>query len=147
MLTKPHAPAIRAYPTVLLRHDADRELPHYDWMLADPALLSSGELCTPDSRFLWTMRVAVPSEQWRGLASFDAEEIPHHRWHYLTYEGALSDSRGRVTRVDEGRFVVLRWTETLREFELTFRECRGSIRLELTSAPMWHATWIDTRKA
>ena len=152
MLTQPPTPdtpaisGTRVFPAALLRHDVpefdDRTNSHYDWMLADPSLLLPNAQPTPDSPWLWTMRVAIPSAKWRENDGFDVEPIQHHRWRYLTYEGPLTENRGSVTRVDEGKFAVLKWTEKLREIQLKFRSCRGMLRLEAVSAGRWRATWI-----
>ena len=45
----------------------------------------------------------------RGL-EIPAYSLPDHRLAYLEYEGAVSNDRGHVTRVDEGVYEPLEWT-------------------------------------
>lgn len=82
--------------TVILEHILPDGTRHYDWMIEDPTL---GE-----GRTLRTWRTeARPDLE----AVFDAEQIGHHRDHYLTHEGPLSGGRGRVRRMRSGEVLGL----------------------------------------
>lgn len=74
---------------VILEHD----WPHYhcDLMIETGAALR-------------TWRIAKPPIIGQTV---DAEPIGDHRLDYLTYEGAVSGGRGRVTRYDSGEYLLL----------------------------------------
>jgi hypothetical protein len=72
---------------------------HYDWLLA-PDDGPHG----PDEAILLCFRVADRIDLLTPGQGFEAERIPDHRWLYLSYEGEISDGRGRVERVAEGHW-------------------------------------------
>lgn len=119
-------------PTVLLRHDSPDGV-HHDWLLGDPTRLDE-----PDAP-LWTARVGPPSSEWTSLGAWQLEPIGSHRRLYLTYEGPLSGGRGTVTRVDEGTFVALEWTEQHILIDLAMRCCNARIDLLRHSPTRWQA--------
>ena len=71
---------------VILTHD--HPFPHWD------LLLESGDSCRT-WRLLGEPAVGVV---------IAAEPLPHHRLHYLDYEGPVSGDRGTVTRWDWGTY-------------------------------------------
>jgi hypothetical protein len=87
-------------PYVVLRHQTPDGSAHLDWMLA-----TTDDLPDPDVRSLVTFRTPVIPGQ---ADAFDAERIPDHRVHYLTYEGPLSGGRGDVRRIAAGSVVWIR---------------------------------------
>ncbi|MHC4989784.1 MAG: hypothetical protein ACYTGC_02295 [Planctomycetota bacterium] len=82
--------------TVQLRHTLPDDTAHIDWMLD---LSGAGPLTT--FRLSRRLDELVPGE---GL---DAQRIADHRRVYLTYEGDVSDDRGRVDRLAWGRIEAL----------------------------------------
>ncbi|MEQ9095059.1 MAG: hypothetical protein RIE32_02215 [Phycisphaerales bacterium] len=87
------------FPTVLLRHDLPDGTHHYDWMLATD---EAGPLLT----FRLDRDISQDNEPFEGL------RLPHHRRHYLTYEGPISGNRGSVRRVHSGWCRVLEANES-----------------------------------
>ena len=80
------------------------------WLHWDLMLEQAGALVT------WQL-AASPADLPVG-GSVPAKRLPDHRREYLSYEGPLSGNRGRVDRVDRGRYDVLaadedRWTVVL----------------------------------
>lgn len=84
---------------VLLHHLTPGSGSHYDWLLAP-----DGGPHGPDEPLLLCFRVADRIDRMEAGQGFDAERIADHRWLYLSYEGELSDGRGRVERVAEGHW-------------------------------------------
>lgn len=62
---------------------------HWDLMLEEGGVLRT-----------WAL-----AEEPRLLVRIAAEQLPDHRLAYLSYEGEVSEGRGRVTRWDEGEYV------------------------------------------
>ena len=122
-------------PTVLLRHLAPAENggEHYDWMMVDPRTADDA------NARLWTARVTQPSSRWASLREWDVEMIGTHRREYLTYEGPVSGNRGTVTRVDEGTFVAVSWTEERIEIEIGFKHYAGRVVMTRQSPTRWRA--------
>jgi hypothetical protein len=82
-------------PSVLLLHELPDGSSHYDWMIQRPAKAAG----------LITFRVLERIDR-EGAVHFSAVRLPDHRAEYLTYEGAVSRNRGRVSRVAEGRLEI-----------------------------------------
>lgn len=61
------------------------------------------------------------------------EAIPDfdHRRAYLDYEGLVSNNRGEVMQVESGTFVWKRRTANQIEIELSGKQLRGLLRLEI----------------
>lgn len=70
---------------------------HYDLMLEDP---ETGDLRT------WAI-----DEEIQANLELPARALPAHRRIYLDYEGPVSRGRGKVTRIDQGRYKARDWTE------------------------------------
>ncbi|QDU29815.1 hypothetical protein ETAA8_49300 [Anatilimnocola aggregata] len=112
---------------VLLRHTLPADSPrasHYDLML------ESGE-----SLLTWAIE-ALPT-----AGSIVAEELPPHRLVYLDYEGAVSNNRGSVARVDRGELVWLQQTSDEYCARLQGEQLRGEFRLRRTSAQFWELSF------
>ncbi len=58
-------------------------------------------------------------------AEIPAIRLEDHREHYLTYEGPVSNDRGRVSRIASGIYRVIEETETETIVELAFGMDRG----------------------
>lgn len=116
--------------TVLLQHTS-RDDTHFDWMLADPL--------DPQGK-LWTARCRHASTSWLKLGSWLLEPLPPHRRAYLTYEGAISDGRGSVLRVDEGIFTPELWTASRRIIAVEMKALSASIELNRLSPDSWRAS-------
>ncbi|MCE9591401.1 MAG: hypothetical protein K8S99_12850 [Planctomycetes bacterium] len=128
------------YPTVLLRHDAPAGT-HHDWLLHDPLAVNS-----PDAP-LWAARVIQPSRDWPALHAWDLTPLPPHRRAYLTFEGPLTPDkngtpRGSVTRIDEGDFAVLDWSDERFVIDLRFRGCAGVVEARRVTPTLWRAAWV-----
>lgn len=93
-------------PTALLLHTSPAG-EHHDWLLGEPARGPAAAGSAPAR--LWTARVAPPSREWAARRRFELTPLPPHRPRYLRYEGALSDGRGHVRRVDAGYALVMCW--------------------------------------
>lgn len=85
---------------------------HYDVMLD---MDGAGPLAT------W--RVLLEPASWGDWVP--AERLPDHRRVYLTYEGEISDNRGRVRRVDAGTFVVEQRDELAWQLRMKGRLIQG----------------------
>lgn len=75
---------------VILKHECPNTADHWDFMLEQP-----------DHLTCWQLPLAPP--QW-GHSPIEMTKIFDHRKKYLTYEGDISKSRGRVTQVDHGEY-------------------------------------------
>lgn len=69
-----------------------------------------------------------------------ARALPDHRIAYLEYEGPISGDRGSVSRLDEGVYVPLEWTEDCVRARLEGRQLVGEVvlrraRPDLDEAP------------
>src|SRR5438067_12628097 len=60
-----------------------------------------------------------------------AERLPDHRLEYLDYEGAVSQDRGVVSRVDSGRYEILQETATALAVKLRGQKIEGTLTLLL----------------
>ena len=76
---------------VILRHEGVPE-PHFDLMFE---IAEGSKLAT------WR------SPSWPPVTSQRIEKLVDHRREYLTYEGPISNDRGRVTRVESGTYEPL----------------------------------------
>ena len=104
-------------PTVQLRHDQPEGHWHIDWMLA-----------SDDHADLITVRLPDRLERLEIGSEMAGTWLGRHRRRYLTYEGPLSQDRGRVQRVAEGR--VLNWESAGDEWWITV-EWSGGLRQDL----------------
>lgn len=106
---------------VILHHEFPDGHPrpsHWDFMLEwEPRVEGENTLRT------WALEQS-PLEAFAELEAAAEIEIPairleDHRAHYLTYEGPISDDRGRVCRIASGTYRVISKTETETIIELT----------------------------
>ncbi len=107
--------------TVLLQHRR-RVDTHIDWLFENPL--------APDGRLV-TFRTGQSWHDWPALARWDLLRLPDHRRRYLTFQGDLSDNRGRVRRVGAGHVAVSRWTHDRVVLELSFPTPRRVLNLDL----------------
>ncbi len=115
---------------VILRH-CDYGPVHYDLML------QAGDA-------LATWQVAVnPAELTIGEAA-EAKALPDHRLAYLSYEGPVSQDRGRVERIEQGRYTTQTDEPTRRVVELAGQALAGSFELveEADGPGRWRLTRI-----
>lgn len=88
---------------------------HYDLMLEEGDVLKTFTLWQlPD------LKATVEA-----IPDFD------HRRAYLDYEGPVSNNRGEVMQVESGTFVWKRRTANQIEIELSGKQVRGLLRLEI----------------
>ena len=80
--------------TVQLRHELPDGSWHIDWLL---------DLAPAEDRGLTTFRLPGRVDELTPGRHLTAERLADHRRVYLTYEGPVSEERGHVTRVAEGR--------------------------------------------
>ncbi|MCB9849045.1 MAG: hypothetical protein H6814_11610 [Phycisphaeraceae bacterium] len=92
-------------PAALLRHTTPDGRSHYDWLLATDLKPHN-----PDDRVLTCFRIAEGDDPRTPERVFEAERLTTHRWLYLTYEGELSEGRGRVERLASGGWAHRTWT-------------------------------------
>ena len=104
---------------VVLRHTGwPRHADHYDLML------QREKGCSDNDRVL--MAFATLDDQFPRAGS-KLRKIDDHRRVYLRYEGAISDDRGDVKRVDEGE---LAWIDAaLLQFSLQGQSLYGAFSL------------------
>lgn len=106
---------------VLLEHDHPHL--HWDFMLeSDQGLLT------------WRL----PSPPIMGVA-LEAEQLPHHRFAYLDYEGAVSGNRGRVVRWDGGTFLWEHRSEERLVVRLQGVQLKGRFLMEYLGDSLWKA--------
>ena len=72
----------------------------------------------------------------------EAEQLPDHRIAYLEYEGAVSNDRGVVSRVESGTYEVLYKSDEIFDARLTSRRLTGRIRLAYQPEKgRWEVSW------
>lgn len=94
-----------ALKTAVIQHNTPHGT-HHDWLIEDP---TAPNPAGPDAR-LWTARVLPPPAHWPQLGRFDLDILPPHRRAYLTYQGEVTNNRGRVQRVGSGTCLPELWT-------------------------------------
>ncbi|MGA2253550.1 MAG: DNA polymerase ligase N-terminal domain-containing protein [Thermoguttaceae bacterium] len=107
----------------LIVHDSPRGL-HYDFFLENGEVLKT-----------W----ALPHLPEPGL-EIACDRLVDHRSIYLDYEGPISGGRGRVTRWDQGTFVIATWTDAAIIVELAGAKLAGRVELRL-EAGQWRFNW------
>jgi hypothetical protein len=115
--------------TVLLRHRHPAG-DHYDWMLDDPS-------APPNTGKLVTFRVDELADQWITRRVVEATRLADHRRVYLEYEGALSDGRGAVTRVDEGICRPRLWRANRFVLDVRMSGLRGTVEAAQVDGQRW----------
>lgn len=115
---------------VLLRHEVPPEFgrpSHFDLMLQ-----SGSSLLT------WEIDQVPPSQQ-----SLNAVQLPNHRLLYLDYEGPISDNRGVVRRVDQGRCDVEHQTVDRVIAHIVGQALGGSILFDRVNLEQWRLTYEE----
>ena len=113
---------------VLLRHDVPPDFgraSHFDLMLE-----YDSELLT------WAIDEIPLADR-----MLEAVQLPIHRLKYLDYEGAVSDNRGTVQRVDGGTFRFVKRTCNSIEILIDGKTLHGSILLARTSGEIWRLAY------
>jgi hypothetical protein len=116
----------------LLLHTHPRE--HYDLVMDQP---ESDELAT------WR----ISNEIIPNFTSLHARKIFDHRRAYLTYEGEVSNNRGRVKRIDEGTIVAHRWTPDSIDITMSGSLISGRFKLSLIAHDNWRIARLDVPHA
>jgi len=118
---------------VLLRHETGDEV-HWDLGLDVGEVLATWQIPS-DPRALSGSAVAL-----------EARRIADHRRMYLDYEGPISRNRGRVARVDRGRWTPLERSPQHWRFRLEGRLLQGTFILESRqgSAEQWMIRKVET---
>jgi hypothetical protein len=100
---------------------------HWDFMLENGEALRS-----------WAIEVPVVAG-----ADLPARALADHRRIYLDYEGAVSNNRGTVRRIDQGSYSALVWSEALVRVRLDGSQLVGEVELRQVGAVSDRASsWI-----
>lgn len=86
------------------------------------------DLMLQDGQALATWQLAAPPPAQAG-AAIPARPLAAHRVAYLTYEGPVSNNRGRVDKLDGGDYVTLSRTPGRWEFQLRGAAIAGRFEL------------------
>ncbi|MGB0768453.1 MAG: hypothetical protein ACPGYV_12175 [Phycisphaeraceae bacterium] len=124
-----------ALQTVILEHQTAQGI-HHDWLIEDPSLSDPQAAAAR----LWTARIAPPPHLWPTLRRFELTVIPPHRRHYLTYQGPVSNHRGHVKRVLQGRCLTKQWTRQCILLTLQSEAITINLRLDHQANHHWIAT-------
>ena len=132
---------------VLLRHDcpADYLRPsHWDVMFEAAGALRTWALVELPNEWVASLggdgcRAAANHDQTR----IECEELGLHRLDYLSFEGALSDDRGYVRRIEAGQFRVLAESPDMWELQLAGTRLSGRLRLSRShgDSRYWRVDW------
>jgi hypothetical protein len=82
------------HSSVILNHDLPDGQSHFDWLIEDPTIDAEDRLTAFRCDFRPDSDDSRP---------FFARKLSNHRAIYLSYEGQISNNRGKVFRVAEGR--------------------------------------------
>lgn len=118
---------------MVLRHEAPDGV-HFDWLLDPPV-----KHALPEGR-LWTLRVALPPEQWLQGGQFEARELAPHRRAYLEYEGEVSGGRGSVRRVAAGLYQSRAWRRERVELDVRMEEWTLRVVLARVDEGLWRVS-------
>jgi len=89
---------------------------HWDFMLEEGEALATWQCPTNPAD--------LPPGQ-----TLPCQKLPDHRRAYLTYEGPISENRGKVRRVEEGRYERLAANEQLLRVRLHGKILTGLVEL------------------
>ena len=103
---------------------------HWDLMLEHGEALATWQLAASPAR--------LPPG-----GSMPAKRLPDHRREYLSYEGPVSGGRGRVDRIDQGRYELLAADEGLWSVVLKGTVLKGRYDLRRTGPA--EEDWTLTR--
>ena len=117
-------------PLAVLRHSSAKGR-HYDLMVLDPTAAPA------ITHRMWAARVALPPRDWARAGRLDLLALPPHREHYLTYQGPISGSRGRVVRIDAGTALARLWTPRRIVLDVRMRGYAGLLDLRRQSDRTW----------
>jgi hypothetical protein len=121
---------------VLLHHECPPQMgkpSHWDLMLERGEALWTWSL--PRLPGAWQEAAASAGND--GVNSVAATRLADHRQLYLTYEGPVSENRGRVERVDEGDYEIIPEGETVLVLDLSGRKRRERITLTRLEGDQW----------
>jgi hypothetical protein len=108
---------------VIQRHTRDGEQPHWDLMLEK-------------GRVLETYRVSLPPEDWGDKAA-EAVRIFDHSLKFLSYEGSVNNSKGRVEIADCGTYRLIEKNENQQKLLFAGKLLRGKFQLCLIEGDRW----------
>jgi len=131
--TQPTPPGRRV--TLVVLHHLTPAGSHFDWMFEHPhAPAGRGRLVT--------FRLPVAPVDCSPRRAIVAERLPDHRRAYLSYEGPISDNRGRVVRVDAGAAIVHRFCAALLDATLITPRFVGHLHWRRRGA-CWQGKTLD----
>jgi DNA polymerase Ligase (LigD) len=107
----------------LLEHSRDGQPVHWDLLLDAGAALRTWAIDEP----------IVPGR------TLPARALGDHRKLYLEYEGEISGDRGRVRRIDQGRYEPLVWTPEQVRVALWGAQLVGVVELRIVEAGLAEA--------
>ena len=112
---------------VIQQHSCEQQV-HWDLMLE-----KDGELAT------W--QVPVEPAKW-GKESITCRHIFNHRLIYLTYQGELTNNRGRVRIAAAGGFQTEGFTENYWRLSLKGDKIKGVLELRQLAGDQWQLIFI-----
>jgi hypothetical protein len=118
---------ILTLPFVIQKHHVGRVF-HWDLMLHRPI-----PSATPDDRVLATWQITVEPVPENLNSPIAAKAIQDHRLIYLTFEGPISQNRGRCEIVDRGQYDLWVCTENLWRVHLMGLRLTGTFELKKNS--------------
>ena len=107
---------------VIQQHSCEQQV-HWDLMLE-----KDGELAT------W--QAPVEPAEW-GIEPIACRHIFHHRLIYLTYQGELTNNRGRVRIVEAGEFHTEEFTGNYWRLALMGDKIKGVLELRQLAGDQW----------
>jgi len=112
---------------VIQQHTCEQQV-HWDLMLE-----TEGELAT------W--QVPVEPARW-GIEPIICRHIFKHRLIYLTYQGELTDNRGRVRIAEAGEFQTEEFRENYWRLSLNGDKIKGVLELRQLAGDQWQLIFI-----
>jgi hypothetical protein len=132
---------------VILRHECPTDYlrpSHWDVMFEVAGALRTWALVKLPNEWVVSLggddrQIAANQKQ----QSIGCEELGLHRLDYLTFEGPLTDNRGNVQRIEEGRFRVLAESHDMWELQLAGTRLSGRLRLNRSHGDScyWRVDW------
>jgi len=116
--------------SVILIHTLPNGQSHFDWLIDQPELQKEHRLLSFRCHFR-------PDEQSQQMQ--EVEQMPDHRFVYLSYEGPVSNNRGSVARVAFGS--VVEFAKTDRSISVLIQWGQKSIRYHLTRMSQMNSIW------
>ncbi|MBN2211449.1 MAG: hypothetical protein JW709_08660 [Sedimentisphaerales bacterium] len=97
----------------------------------------------PDALITW--QIPLPPEQWADHP-ITCLRLPNHRKTYLTYEGPLSNNRGKVRIVCRGEYKLIVAASSHWQFDLLGDTLQHQINLEQPTEEPDPCAWMLTAK-